>query len=106
MGRDLALEELRISHDCPVGHGDQSKFWIFRCKNVTILDKNCALRVPRTTGSTTDIAISPTDAKSDEPAKMTHSITDFWGDASKPKNMPMARPEELRMWAEAKFLYS
>ena len=79
MGRDLALEELRISHDCPVGHGDQSKFWIFRCKNVKILDKNCALRAPRTTGSTTDIVISPTDAKSDEPAKMTHSISDFWG---------------------------
>ena len=39
MGRDLALEELRISHDCPVGHGDQSKFWIFRCKHVKILDK-------------------------------------------------------------------
>ena len=37
------------------------------------------MRAPRTTGSTTDIVISPIDAKSDEPAKMTHSISDFWG---------------------------
>ena len=78
MGRDLALEELRISHDCPVGHGDQSKLWIIRCKNVKILEKiaRCARQgqpVP------TDIVVSPTDAKSDEPAKMTHSISDFWG---------------------------
>ena len=49
MGRDLALEELRMSHDCPVGHGDQSKFWIFRCKNVKILEKiaRCAFQGQR-----------------------------------------------------------
>ena len=40
--------------------------------------KNRELRAPRTTVPT-DIVVSPTDAKSDEPAKMTHSISDFWG---------------------------
>ena len=63
------------------------------------------LDVKSTPGSVTDIVVSLTDAKSDEPAKMTHSISDFWG-RLKPKNVPMARPEELRMWVEAKFLYS
>ena len=87
-----------------MGHGDPGKIWIFRCKNVKILE-NRALRAPQGRPSATDIVILPTDAKSDEPAKITHSISDF-GDASEPKNMPMARPEGLRMCAEAKFLYS
>jgi hypothetical protein len=44
MGKDFAPEELRISHDCPMGHEHQRKFWIFRCKNVKILEKSRAAR--------------------------------------------------------------
>ena len=91
----MAPEELRISHDCLKGHGDQRKFWVFMCNNVRILEKNRALRAPKTTMDHLDHqhhGFATTDEKSDDPAKMTHSISDF-GDASEPKNMPMAGQE-------------
>ena len=71
--------------------------------------KNRALRAPKTTCWTTKIAVPLTDVKSEDPAKMTHSISDFLRRLRAQeyaKNMPMNRPGGLRMWAEAKFLYS
>ena len=53
---------------------------------------------------TTDIVISQVTRKSEDPAKMTHSISDFLRRLRAQeyaKNMPMNRPGGLRMWAEA-----
>ena len=61
LGRDLALKVLRI-------------LWISRCNNVKILEKSRAkdgLLDHQDRGSTL------TDVKSEDPAKMTHSISDF-----------------------------
>ena len=44
MGRDLAPEELRISHDCPKGHEDQRKFGFTGAITSKFLKKSRAAR--------------------------------------------------------------
>ena len=61
-----------------MGHRYQRKFWVFRCIHVNILEKNRALRAPKTTSWTTNVAVSLSDEKSEDPAKMTHAISDVF----------------------------
>ena len=79
-------------------------------QNVKILEKIARCARPKTACCDHhNIAILLSDIKSEDPAKMTHSISDFLRRLRAQeyaKNMPMNRPGGLRMWAEAKFLYS
>ena len=56
------------------------------------LKKSRAARAKDNRLDAPDTVILPTDAKSEEPAKMTYSKYLTLGDASEPKNMPMSRP--------------
>ena len=60
-----------------MGPAGQKIFEVFRCIFVKILERSLAARAKMTI-HTTDIVISLTDEKSENPAKMTHSISDFW----------------------------
>ena len=82
----------------------------FRCKIagkiVKILEK---LRAARAKDSQfdTDIVILPTDEKVKTVPLQNDALNiRLFKGASEPKNMPMSRPGGLRMWAEAKILYS
>ena len=59
-----------------MGHGNQRTFWNFRFNNVKILEKSRAARA-KDDLLDHNIAVSLTDIKSEDPAKMTHSISDF-----------------------------
>ena len=95
-----------------MGYGNRTKIWVLGCNNAKILEKiaRCARQDDQLDHQYRDFDwISITDEKSEDPAKMTHSISDFLRRLRAQeyaKNMPINRPGGLRMWAEAKFLYS
>ena len=91
-----------------MGHENQRKFSILRCKTSKSLKKSRAARAKDDLldHQYRDFA---NDMKSEDLGQMTHSISDFLRRLRAQeyaKNMPMNRPGGLRMWAEAKFLYS
>ena len=75
-----------------MGRGDQKNFRVFSCNYVKILEK-IALRArqdDQLLHRYRGFAIC--DEKSEDPAKMTHSISDFLR-RHEPKNLPMAGQE-------------
>ena len=112
MGRDLALERLRI---CPglMERRRPEEILVVICPKPTLKSEipekfgRCAPKDTQVDHKNRDFSLE--SRENEDHAKMMHSISDLLSRyrlCYDPKNMPMSRPGGLRMWAEAKILYS
>ena len=112
MGTILAPERLRI---CPglMEHRRPEEILAVLCPKPTrkseIPEKfgRCAPKDTQVDHKNRDFSLE--SRENEDHAKMMHSISDLLSRyrlCYDPKNMPMSRPGGLRMWAEAKILYS
>ena len=112
MGRDLAPKRLRI---CPglMERRRPEEILAVLCPKPTLKSEipekfgRCAPKDTQVDHKNRDFLLE--SRENEDHAKMMHSISDLLSRyrlCYDPKNMPMSRPGGLRMWAEAKILYS